>query len=122
MKDTLGTLLVVLCLGAFACWQIRDSAKKDARLKAQAEKIEQLTRQAGRIDTAIGQWRRDNEKIAGERQDKRENTKKAVRRDPALKEQLDTPLHPALMPGGGLLGRPGPGPDTGGPAGSDPAP
>ena len=117
LRSNLGSLVLLLCIGVFAWWQIRDSAQKDAKLEAQAETIRDLKDTARRIDEGLLKWRKDNEDIANDRQQTKLRTNEAARRDPALKEQLDMPLHPALRPGGGLLGR-----QRGSPSGAAPGP
>lgn len=108
LKQHIGTAILVLCIGAFAWWHIRDSAQKDVKFDIQAQAIKDLTEQAGRIDKSLAQWRRDYEGIDQDRQDTRRRTREAGRNDPSLQEQLAVPLHPALRPvargGLGLLG------------------
>ena len=105
MSGTAATAILALCLGAFAFWQIRDGAQKDALLDAQAREIDTLTEQARKMDETFSQWRQDNERITQDRADKREHTRETARRDSSFREHLDTPLHPALRAGNGLLGK-----------------
>lgn len=112
MKDSLGFIVLFVVLVVFGLWQMNraneaeaENAVKQTRLDVQAETIKTLEKLGERIDKALEARRGEGETIAQEREQTRKNTRAASRRDPTLQEQLDTPLHPALRPRGGLLGR-----------------
>ena len=107
LKGNFAVLVVGLALTAFALAQWRDNIRKETRLEVQAESLERFERLADKIDEAMLEWRKDHAAIADQRQETRELTRQTARSDPTFQDFLDTPLHPALRPGGGLLGAQG---------------
>ena len=112
MKEYAGFALLFVVLSGFGLWQmgrandaVADSVKKQAKLEVQEATIKRLEDLGKKIDDALEVLRGEREQIQTDRQQTRQDTKEAARKDPSLQEQLATPLHPALRGGGGLLGR-----------------